>query len=407
MRLAYLCFDFGVPVQGTKGAAVHLRETVDALRQLGHTVQVFSTGSSHEEAGVQWDDWSAVALNGFASEVVRLLTQEDLGQPSRLVREWRALLMSEYSQKTLLSALSAFQPDAIYERYSLFAYAGVELARRLRVPLILEVNAPLAHEQARYRELVLRRTATEIEKKVLNSADAVIVVSTALADHAVGLGVSPDRITVLPNGVNPTRFDPSVSGEEIRSHYNLQGRRVIGFVGSLKPWHDLDTLSAGVGLLARTDERFHLLAVGEGPEAARLRAIEEDYVTCTGAVPYDQTPRFMAAMDAIVVPYPAGGEQYFSPLKLYEAMAMAKPVVGARVGQVQEVMVDSVTGLLYEPGSAEDLAHQASRLFEQPDWAFSMGAAARKSVLIGGTWDHNARRIAAIAESVKAAWRAA
>src|SRR5437867_8399067 len=143
MRLAYLCFDFGVPVQGTKGAAVHLRETVDALRLLGHTVQVFSTGSGREETSVQWNDWSAVALNGFASEVVRLLTQEDLGQPSRLVREWRSLIMAEHGQKTLLSALSAFQPDAIYERYSLFSYAGVELAQRLQVPLILEVIDPL------------------------------------------------------------------------------------------------------------------------------------------------------------------------------------------------------------------------------------------------------------------------
>jgi len=400
VRLAYLCFDFGIPVLGTKGASVHLRETVDALRGLGHTVQVYSPGQGLEKTEVQWDDWCATPLSGFASDVVGLLASEDLAQCKRLSRELRTLLFAEYSQRVLLPALTAFRPDVIYERYSLLAYAGAELARRLGVPLLLEVNAPLTLEQARYRELVLKRTAEEVERKILNTADALIVVSKALADHARSFGVRPDRITVLPNGVNPERFNPGVSGEDVRARYNLDGKRVLGFVGTLKPWHDLETLVAAVRLLIKKDKRVHLLVVGDGSGADRLQSLEEDHITLTGSVSYEEVPRFMAAMDVIAVPYPAGGEPYFSPLKLFEAMAMAKPAVGARVGQVAEVLVHGETGLLYEPGCPADLANQASRFFEHPASRIAMGAAARRDVLANRIWERNARQIGAIAGSL-------
>ena len=239
MKFAYLCCDFGVPVFGTGGSSVHLRETTKALRELGHAVKVFAPrlggqGSAHQE------DCHALPLDGFADEVVHQLKLEECAQPEHLVSEWRALLYSEHVQKSLLPILVAFQPVIIYERYSLFSYAGVELARQLQIPLVLEVNAPLRQEQAKYRQLVLKCTAEELERKVLNSADALIVVSKELEDYARQLGVSSQRITVLPNGVDPVRFNPAISGDAVRSGYDLNGKRVIGFVGSLKPWHDLD-----------------------------------------------------------------------------------------------------------------------------------------------------------------------
>ena len=170
---------------------------------------------------------------------------------------------------------------------------------------------------------------------ILNRADALMVLSKPLEDFVRHLGVPSGRITIKRCGVNPDEFHPGVFGEEVRSDYNLNGKQVIGFVGSLRPWHDLDTLLAAVKLLANTDETVHLFVVGQGPRMEQLQASGEGYVTCTGAVEHHQVPRFMAAMDVVVVPYPREGEPYFSPLKLFEGMAMAKPIVGARIGQVE------------------------------------------------------------------------
>ena len=339
-------------------------------------------------------------IAGFADQVLRTMSKEDAGLPSHLVREVRSILFSEYVQKTLLPTLETFQPDVIYERYSLFAYAGVELSRQLQVPLLLEVNSPLCMEQAKHRQLVLRRTAEELECKVINSADALIVVSETLADYARRLGVSSERITVLPNGVDPQRFHPTVSGNDVRSLYNLNGKKVIGFVGSLKPWHDLDTLLDAVEFLAKTDEAVHLLVVGQGSRMDQLRSLGNGHMTCTGAVEHPAVPRFLAAMDVVVVPYSNEGESYFSPLKLFEAMAMAKPIVGARVGQVAEVLTHGETGLIYEPGNADDLSARIGEVLDMPDRGAALGMAARRQAEATQTWDHNAHRITAVAQSL-------
>lgn len=402
LRFAYLSFDFGVPIGGRVGNSVHVQQTVVALRGLGHTVEVFSPSAPSDggaQAGVD-----CVSLTGFAREAVDQVTLE-LTRPSHLGKELRSLIYAEYAQRILLPRLAKFEPHLIYERYSLFSYAGVELAASLGVPLVLEVNAPLSLEQAVYRELVLRQTASALERSILGSADAVIVVSAELAEHARCVGVPPGKVTLLPNAVDARRFHPSVAGSAVRSEYGLSGTRVIGFVGSLKLWHDLDTLLGAVGQIARDDESVRLLVVGDGPRLLELRRSAAPWLICTGAVSHKRVPEFLAAMDVVAIPYPAGGHTYFSPLKLYEAMAMARPIVGARSGQVAEVLGDEKAGLLYEPGDVDGLVARIVELLESRERAEALGRTARERVVASHTWDDNARRIVALARQlVRASW---
>jgi glycosyltransferase involved in cell wall biosynthesis len=400
MRIAYLCSDIGIRVFGTSGASAHLNNTVRALRRGGHAVEIFSVSADAQDARALQDGIRYVPMGGFAAVAAELLEKEDAGLPGHLSREWRRLIYSEYCQHALLEPLRAFGPDVIYERYSLFAYGGIELARRLGIPHVLEVNAPLSHEAATHRELVLKRTAETLEREILLGSDALVVVSRALARYARGLGVPCERITVLPNGVDPELFAPVVSGAEVRSRYGIEGHEVLGFVGTLKPWHDLDTLVEALRLLAARRPAVHLLVVGDGPGRSRLQVLEHDSVTCTGAVSHGDVPRYMAAMDVVVVPYGRDADSYFSPLKLFEAMAMAKPVVGARLGEVAETVVDGESGILYEPGCADDLADKIASVLDAAERGEALGQAARRSVLATHTWDHNAQRTIALAESL-------
>ncbi len=404
MRFAYVSSDFGIHLFGPQGASVHVRETIDALRRLGHEVRVFAPSVRlGQNDGEDPADLRHVPLEGFAAEAVGLLFAEGPLLPEHLAKELRAVVYAEHLQRVLEPELAGFRPDAIYERYSLFAFAGVELSRRLRVPLLLEVNAPLAAEQARHRMLVLRATAEELERRILRSADALLVVSRALVGYAERLGVSAERVSVLPNGVDAQRFHPGVSGAAVRARHGLDGKRVIGFAGSLKPWHDLDTLVSAVGLLKRGDPSAHLFVVGDGPGLAALRDSGADHLTCAGAVAHAAMPAYLAAMDVVAVPYPSDAATYFSPVKLFEAMAMAKPVVGARLGQVGELVADGRTGLLYAPGDPRDLARKLCAVLDMTDRGAALGQAAREWVVSTRTWDHNARRIVEIARSLAAA----
>ena len=397
MRFAYLSCDPGVPVFGTKGASIHVRQIRRALEQLGHEVALFSPSGDEQQSD---PNVHSIPLAGFGAEAARLLRREDAGLPAHLAREFRRVLHSEQIQKTALPALKSFNPDVLYERYSLFGYAGVELARTLGIPHLIEVNAPLAEEAAKHRELILKRTAGELESQILCSADALFVVSEPVAEFARGVGVAGDRISIVTTGVDPDQFRPDISGREFRARHGLDATFVIGFVGTLKPWHDLETLVSAAKALVERGEPVHLLIVGDGPQLEWLRALDADYITCTGAVPHDEVPEYMAAMDVVAVPYAPGGEQYFSPIKLFEAMASARPVVGADTGQVAQVIVDGESGLLYAPGNAQELADKIRAVVQMPEQGKSLGVAARQTVLKRYTWERNARTIAEVAQSL-------
>ena len=392
MRIAYICGDVGIPTSGVKGASVHLREVVNALQGLGHEVRVYSPAVDAPD-----ETYRSIALSGMAREAASLLVV-DVRAPEHLANEFGRLLLMEQLQAVLQPELADWRPDFIYERYSLFGYGGLELAARLQVPLLLEVNAPLRLEQERYRQLELKQTAEAIERQVLTGAGNLLVVSQALAEYAVGVGVRPDKIEVLPNAVDPARFNPTVPISQLAGIETRPNEKLIGFVGSLKRWHDVDTLVEAVRLLYIEDETYRLIVVGEGPRWSDLKALDAPFLSLIGAVGHDEVPGLLVAMDLIAVPYAAGGDPYFSPIKLFEAMAVCKPVVGARVGQVAEVIDDGVNGLLYEPGDAADLATKIRQVFESADRGAGLGDEAQQSVLRWHTWRHNAERIISRAE---------
>ena len=434
MRIAYVCADFGVPVFGRKGASVHVRELVAALAECGHEVRVFAPVLNEARAGTaplsderaRFEsrlasgaangcgrvEWVAVAPEGrHAAWLDELRRAEDLlGQPTRLRQELRNLLYNLPLHARLVQALAAGAPDFVYERYALFGVAGLEAARTLGVPHLLEVNAPLAEEQERMRGLEMKELARAAERRILRSTDAAIVVSRRLGEFVASCDVPRERIHVLPNAVDPRRFAPGAAGEGAASALGerLRGRCVIGFVGSLKPWHGVETLIEAFHALAARRPAVHLLIVGEGPGMGELEgSIRERHlesqVTFAGAVAHEDVPGWLALMDIAAAPYTPHENFYFSPLKLFEYMAMGIPVVAGRIGQVAELFSDGENGVLHEPGDAGALAAALERLAGDPELRRRIGQAGRRGVGEERTWRHNAQRIVAIATGLPVA----
>jgi glycosyltransferase involved in cell wall biosynthesis len=386
VRIAYVSADFGIPVFGNKGASVHVRELTRALSALGHDVMIVTPRADGERPV------------GFAVPVCAVPAGES---PSG--REQRRRRYASVLRMRALPLLRQFRPDAIYERYSLFGSAGALLARDLGVPLVLEVNAPLVDEHARYRGLPDADLAKRVERRVLRAAGRVIAVSPAIARWLRTLGVEGDRLVVLPNAVDPERFRPlHEAGVAVRAALGVERRPVIGFVGTLKPWHDVATLVRALALVDR--ERPALLVVGDGPgredlaaEAARTRL--ETIVT--GAVPHERIPAHLAAVDVAVVPYARDDGFYFSPLKLVECLAAARPVAAADVGEIRHCVRPGATGSLYAPGDAAGLAAAIRALLEDRVRAAELGAAGRAHVCAQHTWQANARTVAALARAAR------
>ncbi|MEZ4830715.1 MAG: ABC transporter transmembrane domain-containing protein [Caldilineaceae bacterium] len=381
MRIAYVCADPGVPVFGRKGASVHVQEVIRALIRLGAEVHLFA---------VRLDGDAPADL--AADLVVHALPP--VGKGDAHERELRALALNEVIESWLAQE-GPF--DLVYERYSLWSYAGMTYAADNDAIGVLEVNAPLIEEQANHRTLIHRAEAEDVARRAFAAADGIFAVSAQVASYLADWPTAQGRIHVVPNGVDPARFAPRHS----HTTPTTAAPFTVGFVGTLKPWHGVDTLVEGFAQLHAQRPGAQLLIVGDGP----CRAEIEDQVAAmglsaavklTGAVDPSQIPDLLARMDVATAPYPHLDDFYFSPLKLYEYMAAALPVVVSRIGQIEDVVVHGETGLIAAPGDAADLAEKLITLHDDPHLRRRLGEQARAEIVANHSWEKVARRILAV-----------
>jgi len=383
MRIAYVCADRGVPVFGRKGSSNHVQEVVRSLVARHARVEIFAA----RIGGLPPPGLDAVAVHRLPK-----------GPRDTPEQKERSALDSNSRLRDTLDSRGPF--DLVYERHSLWSYAGMEYARDHFVPGLLEVNAPLILEQRRYRKLVLEDEANLAVAKAFGAASALLGVSEGVAGYLRGHSAVTAPVYVVPNGVDPRRFMPP---SRDRSPDGSRPFRV-GFVGMLKPWHAVDDLVEAFSGLRRQCGNTQLLIVGDGPQRHILETKvsacgAHDAVDFHGAVAPAEVPPLLASMDVAVVPYAPTEGFYFSPLKLFEYMAAGRAIVAARIGQMETFVVDGVTGLLYPPGDVASLTSALVRLAEDEPLRRRLGAAAREVAIRDHTWHAVIGRIFELAKA--------
>jgi glycosyltransferase involved in cell wall biosynthesis len=368
---------------GDGAEGIHVSAMVQAFRDLDHVVRVSALIGGK---------------TNVATPRTRVLTRLRRAIP-RTAYETLELGYSLVGRRSLVRAIAEWRPDVIYERYTLFNYAGVSAAARAGLPIVIEINAPLAYERAAYEQLTLKRLAKRAEREICSRADLVVAVSTPLKRYLVDEGVPAARIIVVPNGADPTVFKPDEKArQEIRSRYRIPPEAiVIGFTGILRPWHGVDLLVRAVALLAQrpAGAPCHLLIVGDGPSRPEIERIAmdaglRDRVVVTGRVPHDQIPAHVAAFDVAVSPR---ATFYASPMKVPEYMAAGAAVVAPDMPNLADLITDGVTGALFTAESVDALAGALHSLMSDGRRRQNLSCAARASILNGRTWRHNAATV--------------
>lgn len=381
MRVAYVCADRGVPVFGRKGCSVHVQEILRAMLRRGWTVDLFASRID----GQPPDDLLSVRVHRL---------------PTFLPRETAQSAARDEcygANRCLQGMLEKEGPfDLIYERYSLWSFAAQEFARSVGVCSILEVNAPLIDEQQRYRTLEDPSLAYTTTDKAFNAATSLVAVSREVADCVASRCDDSQRVHVVSNGVNAERFS------QVRRPASDRDAFTVGFVGTLKPWHGVETLVEAFAMAVESCPGMRLRIVGDGPERMSLqervrRRIPQhgNAVEFSGAVDHGRVPDLLSTIDAAVAPYPALDDFYFSPLKIYEYMAAGCSVVASRVGACARIISDGENGLLCEAGNAADLARVLQTLYVDRELCRDLGKRARQTAMTEYTWRDVLRRIVA------------
>lgn len=360
------------------GQYVHIEEMIRALRQLGHEVIVVAPPSAETE------DFGSDA--GMVAWLKRSLPQ--------FVYEIMELAYSLVAYRRLAKAVREHQPDCLYERYNLFLPAGIWLKRKYKLPMLLEVNAPIFEERIRYDGLALKGLARWSQAYAWKAADYVLPVTGVLGDIVASYGVPRERIVVIPNGINASQFSSAPETQAAKAALGLDGNIVLGFTGFVRDWHGLDKVISMIATDPPESGR-HLLVVGDGPARPALEAQADALdirhrVSFTGVIARDEVARYVAAFDIALQPAVV---EYASPLKLFEYLALGKAIIGPAQPNLMEILTDGQNAVLFDPKAADGMAGAISKLTTDAALRQRVGENARKT--IGDkqlTWRENAVR---------------
>jgi len=244
-----------------------------------------------------------------------------------------------------------------------------------------------------------------LEKRVIERSDAIYVVSDELLGVLETEGISPRRSFVVPNGVNGSVFHPGVAPKRDEIPIVKEDTIVIGFTGSLHPWHGVDVLLEAFDLVRQKAQNVALIVVGDGVEMAFLRGIVEDrkmgdWVWFTGSVNHSCIPAYVSGFDIAVAPYREKNPFYFSPLKVYEYMAMGKPVVASSLGQLRDLFGDREAGILVDADDPKALAEGLLMLVGDRGKRLALGEGGRRRAVEGHLWTHTSEAVVDICQKV-------
>jgi len=378
--------------RGAEG--VHIREIVNSLRAMGHRVHVVSPPgidifSDNINDSVRGKRFELRNIFRWASKVLPQISFELLELCYNLI-----------ALSNIKRILDEEKVDFIYERYAFFGFAGTYCANKYNVPIVLEVNEIAGIKRLRKQALSL--ISKNIEKNIFGKVDAIIVVSRFLKNNLIMMGVPQSKITVMQNAVNINAFSPHISGEPIRSKYHLDGKIILGFVGTFAWWDNLTLLINLFAELIKEYCNIHLVLIGDGAERESLQVLVKNMnldnnVTFTGRLPSSSIPGYIAALDLCIIP---GSNNFGSPIVLFEYMAMGKSIVAPRLEPIEDIVRQNENGVLFESGIKDALRRAIVGLLNDNDYRKRLGLNARNAVLNNYRWELNANRVISIYWSI-------
>lgn len=362
------------------GQFVHVEELTNAFIEQGHELK-FIAPSLNENSDFGHD-------GGFVSKLKAALPA--------FVYELLELTYSLWVFVKLAAAIKKFKPEFIYERYNLYQPAGIWASKLFNVPLILEINAPLVEERARYSGLSLKWLAKKVENYTWRGAHHCLPVTNVLADHLRDAGVTESKITVIHNGVRQPFIDEMLASPIDLTKDNI----VIGFTGFINPWHGMD--KAIEAIAEHKNLPLKLVCIGDGAILPELKQQAADLgiadkVEFKGLITRDKVLDFVKEFDISLQPDVTA---YASPLKMFEYMAVGSLIIAPRTPNIEEILSDD-TAVFFEKGNQTSFKSALNEAIENYTHYKNKREAVKQSVIDKGfVWHENSKRVVSIAQAL-------
>ena len=373
------------------GYSTHQREVINALRMLGHEVMTVIMGGENalDHQLIREEKTNPSPLKLALKRIIPRFIWTSLNN-------YKLILHDRTAGKRLEEAINLHKPDLIYERSEYLQDSGARMAKKYGIRYFLEVNAPFVEEMRHFEGYSLYEgKAHKVEKFKLDAARKVFSVSSALSGFLCKrYNCDPAKIILQPNCINPAQLSDNGGIKGLKDSLGLGDNKVIGFVGSIFPYHGVDVLIKAFANVNREEAGTRLLIVGDGTIMPDLRKLAQDLgmsekIIFAGKIPHKNVFSYIQIMDICVM---AKSNWYGSPVKIFEYGLMNKPVIAPDTSPVRDVMVHRESGLIV--GDDEDeLAAAILSYLNNAELAMSCAGNFHRRVTSEFTWQKAAERI--------------
>lgn len=361
-------------------------EHCKAWVSMGHDVTVVTCAPNHPDGvlypGYRNRAWQQEWCDGV--RVFRLWTLLAANQGFAL----RTANYLSYMLAALIAAPFVPRADIVISTSPQFfcGLAGWGVSKIKGAPWVLEIRdlwPDTISAVGAVRNSRLLRTLEAMETWAYRNADKVVALTEAIREHIRDRGVPEHRIEVITNGVDLSAFRGQPKDELLAEHLGIRGRFVVGYLGTHGMCHKLETILEAAKLL-QDDPRICFLMAGGGAERARLLSLRDDMglqnVVMLPQQPKERMPALWSVLDASVVPLRRSNLfRTVIPSKIFESMAMARPILLGVEGESCRIIEQTGSGIAITPENAEELAAAVLTLANDPELALSMGRRARKT----------------------------
>ena len=298
---------------------------------------------------------------------------------------------------------------------------GLSVARKFGIPLVADLHenyaaaVSLKHSHLNWiRKVILFIIDPvwvwkKIERFCVHRADRLITIVDEAREHYVAdYGVSPDKFTILMNTPDLAYFYSFPVNTEVIKKY--EPYFTITYIGNFGPHRGVQTAISAMPKITGEISNARLLLVGGsgGKQDDILRKLAKDMgveesIEFAGQQPFSLMPSYLSASKVCLVPAIGSGPQTdaSSPHKLFQAMAMGKPVIVASMRSLARIISDTGAGLVYTAGDADALADAVITLYRNSDLANEMGQAARRAVMDKYNWDEEGKKLVDLYEQLR------
>jgi len=372
MKILYISSDPGISTSLATGASTHIVSVVKALRKLGAQVECLIAGdnnSSHRRLN------KTSFMRRFFPLTLRTVK-----------RDISFLMHDNFWTAKIIQIATSFKPDIIYERTAFLHLSGIRAAKKLNIPILVEMNSPVSEVNSIDGSLLMP-LASYLEKRTFLLAEAVVTVSNAMKNYLVGRGASPEKVYVLHNAADKGTLNSVANyALEKKSDSNI----ILAHVSSFAHWYRIDILIKALIIAKKSYSQLNLFLIGDGPLRKKFDLLAQrlnisNSIIFMGEKTQSETLEFLAKN--VDIAFCTNNSWYGSPTKIFEYGATGKPVIAFWTPAIAEIIEHEKTGLLVSPENPDELASAIVRLIKDPELRFRLAKNWQRKVLNEHTWD--------------------